>query len=73
MNFRVEEVVDWIRQINGLASTSADVVTALKGALGPNQPGGRLSALYGLIADSANETLRASITYEESTGSAPAS
>ncbi len=64
VNFRVEEVVDWIRQINGLASTSADVVTALKGAFGPNQAGGRLSTLYGLILDSANETLDASIRNE---------
>ena len=33
-------------------------MTALKGALGPNQPGGRLAALYGSIADSAGRDAR---------------
>jgi carbohydrate binding protein with CBM4/9 domain len=65
VTFRPKETVTWVRQVNSLALTSADVVRALKGALGPDQPGGRLSALYGSIADSAGQTLRASITFEE--------
>jgi Carbohydrate binding domain len=63
--FRADEVQDQIRVINGLVAFASEAVSALDGALGPDQAGGRMGALYGSIADSANQTLNASIRFEE--------
>jgi hypothetical protein len=62
---RVDDVQTQIRTIYGLVGFASEAVSALDGALGPNQAGGKMAALYGSIADSANETLNASLRFEE--------
>jgi hypothetical protein len=58
---RTAEVATQIRQINQRVAFGSDKVKALGGALGKDQPGGRLAALYDDIAGTANETLKASV------------
>jgi hypothetical protein len=59
--FRTPEVANLIRQVNAQVAVGAQAVSALDGALGQDAVGGRLAALYGSIADAANQTLGASI------------
>lgn len=59
--FRTPEVATIIRQVNQRVSVGAEAVQALDGALGKDQPGGRMAAVYGSIADAATKTLGASI------------
>ncbi len=49
--FRADEVQDQIRTVNYLVGYASEAVTALGGALGPDEAGGRMAALYGSIAD----------------------
>jgi hypothetical protein len=59
---RTGDVAILIRQLNLKVGYGSDVVRQLGGALGANEPGGKLAALYEAIAASANDTLGASIT-----------
>jgi len=59
---RTNEVASLVRQVNTTVALGADAVTALDGALGENEPGGKLAALYKAMGDSATQTLRASLT-----------
>jgi hypothetical protein len=58
---RVAEVASLIRQVNATVRVGAEAVPKLGGFLGPDQPGGRLAALYEAIAASATDTLGASV------------
>jgi len=59
---RTNEVASLVRQINTTVALGSDAVTALDGALGENEPGGKLAALYKSLGDSATQTLGASLT-----------
>lgn len=58
---RTADVATEIRLINQRVAFGADKVKALGGALGKNEPGGKLGAVYSDIAGTAAETLKASI------------
>ena len=58
---RTNEVQSLIRQVNNTVSLGSEYVLRLGGALGENEPGGRLAALYKSMGDSATETLGASV------------
>jgi hypothetical protein len=60
-HFRVEDVQALIRQVNNRAAVGAQAVQALSGALGKDEPGGRMAALYQEMQDSAAKTLTASV------------
>jgi carbohydrate binding protein with CBM4/9 domain len=60
-NLRTAEVASLIRQVNATVAYGADVVPTLGGFLGPDQPGGRLAALYEDTTASATNTLDASV------------
>ena len=62
--FRAGDVQRLIRTINGVVYDNFDVVVALDAALGANQARGKMAAVYVSIADSANETLLASVQNE---------
>ena len=59
--FRTPEVAVIIRQVNQRVAVGSEAVQALEGELGKDEPGGRMAAVYGSIADTATETLGASI------------
>ena len=59
--FRTPEVAFIIRQVNQRVAVGSEAVQALEGELGKDEPGGRMAAVYGSIADTATETLGASI------------
>jgi hypothetical protein len=59
--FRTPEVAFIIRQVNQRVAVGSEAVQALDGELGKDEPGGRMAAVYGSIADTATETLGASI------------
>jgi len=59
--FRTHEVAFIIRQVNQRVAVGSEAVQALEGELGKDEPGGRMAAVYGSIADTATETLGASI------------
>lgn len=58
--FRTPEVVSLVRQANQRIGVGVEAVQALDGALGKDQPGGRMAAVYGAMADTATQTLDAS-------------
>jgi carbohydrate binding protein with CBM4/9 domain len=60
-HFRVKELADLIRQLNLRAARGPQAVSALGGALGKDQPGGRMASIYRQIIDSAGKTLDASV------------
>jgi hypothetical protein len=60
-HFRVEELANLIRQVNLRAARGPDAVSALGGALGKDEPGGRMAVIYREISDSAGKTLGASV------------
>ena len=60
-SFRTADVASLIRQLNARVAYGGDVVRQLGGALGPDQPGGKLAALYDDIGTSASDTLGASL------------
>ncbi len=59
--FRTADVASLIRQVNSAVRLGIDQVSALRGALGENEPGGRLAALYRSMADTAEAALGASL------------
>jgi len=64
-HFRVDELANLIRQVNLRAARGPEAVGALGGALGKNEPGGRMAAIYREITDSAGKTLDASVNNSE--------
>jgi Carbohydrate binding domain len=64
-HFRVEELANLIRQVNLRAARGPEAVGALGGALGKNEPGGRMASIYLGIIDSAGKTLDASVNNPE--------
>jgi Carbohydrate binding domain len=62
--FRAEEVAALIRQVNFTAGLGNGAISDLGGALGPEEVGGRLAAMYLAIINEANNTLKASIRFE---------
>jgi len=58
---RTADVALLIRQLNSKVAYGSDVVQQLGGALGPDEPGGKLAALYEAIGASATDTLGASL------------
>ena len=63
--FRVEDVQALIRQVNSRAAVGSQAVLALSGAMGKDEPGGRMAALYKSMEDSASKTLTASVNNPE--------
>ena len=59
--FRADAVQAIVRQVNGFAPNGSEAVKALGGALGKDEAGGKLGALYLAMADSASKTLNASV------------
>jgi hypothetical protein len=59
--FRTPEVANLIRQVNQRIGVGAEAVQALDGALGKDQPGGKMAAVYGAMGDAVTATLDASI------------
>ena len=59
--FRTPEVANLIREVNQRIGVGVEAVQALDGALGKDQPGGRMAAVYGAMSDTATTTLDASI------------
>jgi hypothetical protein len=59
--FRTPEVANLIRQVNQRIGVGVEAVQALDGALGKEQPGGRMAAVYGAMGDAVSTTLDASI------------
>lgn len=59
--FRTPEVANLIRQVNQRIGVGVEAVQALDGALGKDQPGGRMAAVYGAMGDAVSTTLDASI------------
>lgn len=59
--FRTPEVASLVRQVNQRIGVGAEAVQALDGALGKDQPGGRMAAVYGAMGDAVTTTLDASI------------
>jgi hypothetical protein len=59
--FRTPEVANLIRQVNQRIGVGVEAVQALDGALGKDQPGGRMAAVYGAMGDAVATTLDASI------------
>lgn len=60
--FRTPEVAIIIREVNSrLVAGGETAVQALDGALGKEQPGGRMAAVYGAMSETATTTLDASI------------
>ena len=59
--FRAPEVRSLMQQVNQRIGVGVEAVQALDGALGKEQPGGRMAAVYGAISDTATTTLDASI------------
>ncbi|HET9085323.1 MAG TPA: carbohydrate binding domain-containing protein [Candidatus Limnocylindrales bacterium] len=59
--FRADAVQSIVRQVNTFAPNGSEAVKALGGALGKDEPGGKLAALYLAMADSASKTLNASV------------
>ncbi|HSL75849.1 MAG TPA: carbohydrate binding domain-containing protein [Candidatus Limnocylindrales bacterium] len=59
--FRTPEVANLIREVNQRIGVGVEAVQALDGALGKEQPGGRMAAVYGAMAETATQTLDASI------------
>ena len=64
-HFRVEELANLIRQVNLRAARGPEAVGALGGALGKDEPGGRMASIYRGIIDSAGKTLDASVNNPE--------
>jgi hypothetical protein len=60
-SLRTADVNALIRQLNQKVGYGSDVVRQLGGALGVDEPGGKLAAVYDAIAASATDTLGASI------------
>ena len=60
-HFRVDELANLIRQVNLRAARGPEAVGALGGALGKDEPGGRMASIYRQITDSAGKTLDASV------------
>jgi hypothetical protein len=58
---RTADVASLIRQLNAKVAYGGDVVRQLGGALGADEPGGKLAALYEAIGASASDTLGASL------------
>jgi hypothetical protein len=58
---RTADVALLIRQLNSKVAYGSDVVQQLGGALGLDEPGGKLAALYEAIGASATDTLGASL------------
>jgi hypothetical protein len=61
---RTNEVQSLIRQVSNTVSLGSELLSGLGGALGENEPGGKMAALYKSMGDSATETLRASVQNE---------
>jgi Carbohydrate binding domain len=61
---RTADVAALIRQVNTAVAVGENAVAGLGGFLGPEQPGGRMSAAYQDIAASASDTLDASVRNE---------
>ena len=59
--FRTPEVANLIRQVNQRIGVGVEAVQALDGALGKDQPGGKMAAIYGAMTDAVTTTLDASI------------
>lgn len=59
--FRTPEVANLIRQVNQRIGVGVEAVQALDGALGKEQAGGRMAAVYGAMGDAVATTLDASI------------
>ena len=59
--FRTPDVASIVRAINQRIGVGVEAVQALDGALGKDQPGGRMAAVYGAMSDTATTTLDASI------------
>jgi len=64
-HFRVDELANLIRQVNLRAARGPEAVGALGGALGKDEPGGRMASIYRQITDSAGKTLDASVNNPE--------
>jgi hypothetical protein len=64
-HFRVDELANLIRQVNLRAARGPEAVAALGGALGKDEPGGRMASIYRQITDSAGKTLDASVNNPE--------
>jgi hypothetical protein len=60
-SFRTPEVVDLIRQVSQRIGVGVEAVQALDGALGKDQPGGRMAAVYDAMDAAVSTTLDASI------------
>ncbi|MGZ9275837.1 MAG: carbohydrate binding domain-containing protein [Candidatus Limnocylindrales bacterium] len=60
-SFRTSEVAATIRQINATVQFATDSVSALRGALGEDEAGGRLAGLYQSMAEAAETALGASL------------
>ena len=58
---RTNEVVSLIRQVNTAVFLGSDSLAGLGGALGENEPGGKLAALYKAMGDSVTQTLDISV------------
>ena len=63
--FRTPDVANIVRAINQRIGVGVEAVQALDGALGKDQPGGRMAAVYAAMSDTATTTLDASITLNE--------
>ncbi len=59
--FRADAVQSIVRQVNTFAPSGSEAVKALGGALGKDEPGGKLAALYVAMTASASKTLDASV------------
>ncbi len=60
-SFRTSDVAATIRQVNATVQVATDSVSALRGALGEDEAGGRLTVLYQALAQSAETALGASL------------
>lgn len=60
-SFRTSDVAATIRQVNATVQLATDSVSALRGALGEDEAGGRLAVLYQAITKSAETALGASL------------
>ncbi|HET9754981.1 MAG TPA: hypothetical protein VFP66_00650 [Candidatus Limnocylindrales bacterium] len=58
---RTNEVQALIRQVSNTVSLGSELLSGLGGALGENEPGGKMAALYKVMGDSAIKTLDASV------------
>ncbi len=58
---RTDEVASTIRQVNATVRIGSTAVLALDGALGEDEPGGRMAAIYRSMGESASDTLDAAL------------